>query len=281
MPPPVAHVAALNTSAESHPWKLPDLLPLAITAINGIGWLAVYFLVLAPQAEQSRVQARLLDEQLARLQSANQKIVDQLDIREKGGRVQLDDSNRRFIELQIARLEAATVRLEDQLANIRTRTQATTDFNAVRQSLRPNIIFGKFDFKFPHPDKVELEHNIRNIGANAVIVAAPNLRLSLKPIDNNSRREDLLIAGEDFNVKLYRPGMLQPGVSNSIDYTIEMLSARFRGFTLYYSLDWKTSTDSAAVSSAQKILGGNISASELSALSTFTQTLSGTITFSR
>jgi|GEM_PF-4494530 len=126
-----------------------------------------------------------------------------------------------------------------------------------------------------------MEHEIKNIGANAAIVGAPNIRLSLKPIDSGTKREDLLIAGEDFRLNVYRPGMFQPGASNRIDYKITLLNSRLRGSTVHYSFEWPISTDAAAISNARKILGAQISAPELTELSTFTQTFVGTITFAR
>lgn len=262
-------------------WQVKDFVPIAITALNAIGWIVVYFLVLSPQAEQSKAQTRLLDEQIERLRGMNQKVLDQLDIQEKSGRVQLDNSNRRLTDLQIARIEAAAVRLEDQLANLRSRTQTTTDLNAVRQSLRPNMLFGKFNFTFPKATEANFEHEIKNIGVNAVAVSSPIVRLAVKPIGDSPSPSDLLVEGRDYAVRVYSLGMFQPGVARNVDYTIELLNLNLRGLTLHYALTWNNTTDQFAVSTAAQLLGKQVTASELSTLSSMRLTLVGTLTYAR
>jgi hypothetical protein len=64
-------------------WRLSDFVPVVITLLNGIGWIIIYLYVLSPQADQNKAQTRLFDQQLARLQGTNQRMLDQLDVREK------------------------------------------------------------------------------------------------------------------------------------------------------------------------------------------------------
>lgn len=255
--------------------------PIAITLLNGIGWVLAYFLILSPQAKQNESQAKLLDEQVVRLQSAQQKLLDQLEVSEKDGRVRLDDSNRRLADVQIARLEAAAIRLEDQIANLRARSQTATDLNAVRQSLRPNVTFGKFEFTFPRTNTVELEHDIRNIGTNTVIVSQPVIKLALQPMSNTSSDQQLLAQGRHYNMRTYQIGLVQPGETRRVGYTIDLLNGNLRGTTLYYVVQWTTSVDKAAISTAQQLLGKQASAEDLTARATQAPFLVGSIVFSR
>lgn len=261
--------------------KFNAISPIAITLLNGLGWLLAYFLVLAPQAKQNESQARLLDEQAARLQSAHQKLLDQLEVREKDGRVRLDDSNRRLAEVQIARLEAAAVRLEDQIANLRARSQTATDLNAVRQSLRPNVTFGKFEFTFPRANTVELEHEIRNIGSNAAAISQPVIKLALQPMSNTSSDQQLLTLGRHYNVRTYQIGLTQPGETRRVGYSIDLLDSNLRGTTLYYVVQWTTTVDRAAITTAQQLLGKQASSEDLAAYATLAPFLVGSIVFSR
>jgi hypothetical protein len=159
-------------------WKLSDLVPVAITLLNGIGWVVIY--LFSSQADQSKAQTKLFDEQLARLQSANQKLLDQLEIREKG-----------------------------------------------------------------------------------------------------SNSNALLAPGRDYSTRTYRSGMFQPGSSGHVGYSIEILNSNLLGSKIYYWLQWSSATDPLAVSTAAKLLGKQASATELKSLSSATNFLVGTITFSR
>lgn len=246
-----------------------------ISLINLIGWLVMYFIVLSLQADHNKAQTRLFDAQNMKLQ----RLVDRLERWERSGRVQLGDSNKGFIELQVSRLEAATAQLEEQLANIGAQTQTTADLNLVRQGLRPNLLFGKFEFTFSQNDNVELEHEIRNIGSNAALVAAPAVSLSLRPIADEATSDALLVADKDYSVRVYRPGMFQSGYAAKISYSIKLLNQTLKGSVIHYKLQWQASTDPLAVSTAAKILGKQISSAELKRLSEFTQILRGTITF--
>jgi len=261
--------------------KFSDFSPIVVTLINGVGWLLVYFLVLSPQADQSRTQTMLLDAQLKKIQSINQKLLDQNELREISGRIQLDDANRRFVELQIGRLEGATSRLEEQLANLRVRAQTTNDLNSVLQAIRPNVLLGKFDFNFPYADQVEIEHEISNIGLNSVTLSVPVVRLSLKPISdsNNINNNDLLVPDRDYVLNVSGVGIWQPKFTAKSSYSIKLLNRKLIGSTIYFNFHWKASTDPLAVSIAGQILGEQIMSSQLKELSVFGYTLTGTFSF--
>jgi hypothetical protein len=270
-----------DSSHGSKVWKIGAIGPLVITLFNGIGWLVVYFLVLSPQVDQNRAQTKLFDAQLEKLQSAHQRLTEQLDVKERSGRVQLDDANRRFIDAQMSRLESATARLERQLANLRAQTQATADLNSVRQGLRPNIRFGIIESTFLQKDEIELVHEVKNIGSNAAIVAAPIILLSTRPIIEDGDSSALLAVNRDYSARVSEAGMLQPGNSSWISYSIKLLNKTLRGSAIHFKLMWQTSTDPSAVSTAAQILGKQISGAELKELSQFSHSLSGDITFAR
>lgn len=285
-PPPSSEVRRAGEPPEStdnqlrsNVWKFGGIWQIVITLINGIGWLIMYFLVLSPQVDQYRAQTKLFNVQSEKLESVHQKLVEQLEVQEKSGRVQLDDTNRRLIELQISRLEGATARLEGQLAALRAQTQATADLNSVRQSLRPNVVFGRFVSTISRKDEIELEQEIKNIGSNAAIVEAPRVRLSMRPITEETTRDALLVANRDYSLRVLRPGMFQPGSAGRSLYSIKLLNQALRGSAIYYEFGFQVSTDPLAVSTAAQILGKQISDADLNKLSQFNYGFVGTVTF--
>lgn len=211
-----------------------------------------------------------------RMQSANQKLSDKYELLEKSGKVQLDETNRKLIELQISKLEDANSRLVDQLADLRARIQTTNDMNSVLKALRPNVLLGKFDFNFPYEDQVEIEHEIRNIGSNSITLSSPRVRLSLVPINNKSSD---LIPYTDYILNSTGFGIWQPGFVAKSSYSIKLLNKKLIGSTIYFQFNWNASTDSLAVSTAQQILGKQITSSQLKDLSVFGYALTGTFSF--
>jgi hypothetical protein len=168
---PNSSVVKMPTSNQppTRNWQLSVLVPIVITLLNGIGWVVVYYLVLSPQVAQYKAQTKL-------------------------------------IEAQIAKLESTNARLEDQIGSIRLRAQATNEMNSTLVALRPNVSFGNFDFTFPRADKGQavLGHEIKNIGSNATIVAAPTISLSLRPFSEAATKDALLLLGRDYTVEVFK-----------------------------------------------------------------------------
>ena len=269
-----------DSPLRSNVWKFGGIWSILITLINGIGWLVMYFLVLSPQVDQYRAQTKLFNAQFEKIQSSPQKQIEQLEVKEKSGRVQLDDATRRFIELQINRLEGATARLESQLANLRAQTQVTVDLNSVRQGLRPNLLFGKANITFLQKNEVEVSFEVKNIGSNPAILEVPKIFLSMKPITEQTTSDALLVDGKDYSLQTFRPGMYQPGFSGNVSFVIKLLNQALRGSLIHSYYRFQASTDPSAVSTAAQILGKQISSDELKQLSQFTQGIYGTATFS-
>jgi hypothetical protein len=267
---------SIDNPLRSNVWKF-GIWPILITLINGIGWLVMYFLVLSPQVDQYRAQTKLFNAQFEKIQSSPQKQIEQLEVKEKSGRVQLDDATRRFIELQINKLEGATARLESQLANLRAQTQVTADFNSVRQGLRPNLLFEALKSTLLQNDEIQILYEIKNIGSNAAIVEAPILSLSTRPITGIITRDALMVVGKDYSADIYRLGLFQPGYSCKTAYSIKLLNQTLRGSVIFYKFQIHVSTDPMAVSTASRILGNQISDAEMKELSQFTYNVGGSI----
>lgn len=260
--------------------NLNILALVAITVLNGIGWLVLYYLVLVPQVEQNIAQTRLLDAQSARLEGATQKLADALDLREKAGRIEVDDANLRLLEAQIRKLESTAMRLEEQVSSLRQRTQASTDLNTLMQGLRPNVAFGRFDFAFPSSDLCSLEHEIKNIGVNAAIVDEPRLFLATQPFGDTVPKEGVLVLGQDYSFELgQRTGMVLPGQALSAVYRIRLLRPELRGRPLYYRFLWTVTTDPTAVANAATLLGKHANQNDLRSRSVFSSGLGGHVTF--
>jgi len=260
-------------------WINVDKGLIFITLIHIVGWLAVYFMILAPLVEQNNTQAQRFDTQLAQLQSANREFVKQLETPRTSSTLPVQDNGRRALEREVRRLEATTVRLENQLAKILSQTRPSPDPSSTLQNLRPNLTFGKFEFTFLTNDDVKLEHEIKNIGANAAIVAAPTVQLSLNSITGDVASDVPLEINGDYSIRVYQPGTFQSGYASRVSYSIKLLNQSLKGSPIYYELQWGVSTDPIAVSSAARILGKQTTNDELSRLSHFTQRLQGTITF--
>ena len=259
--------------------KLGENGVMVITLVNIIGWLIMYFLIISLQTTHNKNQAKLFDAKIQNLQSANRKLVKQIEGQGKFSGPQLDLKNNLVVEAHIKRLEAATARIEKQLTKVRIQTKPITDFNLVRQGLRPNLLYGKFEFSFVRSEVAELEHQIRNIGTNAAFVEAPVVRLSLRAISEKTTDDELLLVNKDYSVRAYRPGMFQPGYAAKVSYSIELLNDKLKGEVIHYELEWEAVTDSASVAAAAEILGDRITDTDLMSLSRFTQRLRGTITY--
>ena len=262
-------------------WINVDKGLIFITLIHIVGWLAVYFLILMPLVDQNSAQVQRFNSQLAQLQNTSREFVKQLETPRTSSKEPLQDNDKRALERQVRRLEATTVRLENQLAKILSRAEVTPDPGSILQNLRPNLIFGKFEFTFLTNEDVKLEHEIKNIGANAAIIAAPNVQLSLNPITGDVASDAPLEIGRDYAVRVYQPGTFQSGYASRVSYSIKLLNQSLKGSPVYYELQWRVSTDPLAVSSAARILGKQTTNDELNRLSQFTQRLQGTITFPR
>ena len=113
------------------------------------------------------------------------------------------------------------------------------------------------------------------------MVTPPTIKLSVKPITNASPAAELLVGGRDYNVRVYQLGLFQPGQYRRVGYSIELLNPNLLGTTLNYVVQWTATTDSVALTTAARILGKQVSSSELQDLSTSASSLVGTIVYAR
>jgi hypothetical protein len=253
--------------------------PSAFLLLNVIGWAVFYVAVSsalvrpaetpapdASAAERDAV-ARSVDARLATLETQLEKIAERLDVVASRAQARGDDAARRLSQAELKRLESTTARLDDELGNLSRRAHVTVDLNALVQGLRPNVSFGLLRIVPTKPGVLELTFQMKNLGAYAATVEAPEIALAAKPFPESGRTEGLLVPGEDYSVKAYRVEPLLPNEARNLAYTVVLNDPRRLERPLHYKATFRTRTDPAVVATSTGLLKGKLPEKDIRALS--------------
>jgi len=250
--------------------------PAGLLLLNLIGWVVFYFVIAstlvrqgekpAPDAAE-RDLARSVDARLATLETHLQKLAAQLDGIASRAQARPDDVDRRLSQAELRRLESTTARLEDELGNLSRRAHVTVDLNTLIQGLRPNVSFGLLRIVPTKPGVLELTFQMRNLGAYAVTVDAPDIALAANPFAESGPGDGLLVPGQDYTVKADRVEALLPNESKNFAYTVVLNDPRRLARPLYYKAMFRTSTDPAVVATSSGLLKGKLPEKDIRALS--------------
>lgn len=251
--------------------------PFGLLLLNLIGWGAFYFVVSHAFVGQGETPApasaaerdalpRAVEARLATLETQLQKMTAQLDVIANRARPD-DDVGRRLSQAELRRLESTTARLEDELGNLGRRTHVTVDLNTLMQGLRPNVSFGLLRIVPTKPGVLELTFQMRNLGAHAASVDAPEIVLAAKPFAESGPIDSQLVPGEDYTVKAYRVDALLPNESRNLAYSVVLNDPRKLDKPLHYKVTFRTSTDPAVVATSSGLLKGKLPEKDIRALS--------------
>jgi hypothetical protein len=252
--------------------------PFGLLLLNLIGWVAFYFVVShafvrqgetpAPASAAERdVLARAVEARLATLETHVQKMTAQLDVIANRAQARPDDVGQRLSQAELRRLESTTARLEDELGNLSRRTHVTVDLNTLIQGLRPNVSFGLLRIVPTKPGVLELTFQMRNLGAHAASVDAPEIVLAAKPFAESGPIDSQLVPGEDYTVKTYRVEALLPNESRNLAYSVMLNDPRRLDKPLHYKVTFRASTDPAVVATSSGLLKGKLPEKDIRALS--------------